>query len=225
MKYIRKETLVLVFLLIVLVLSAPVCAEEQTGKGILGRFWERIRARISGQREVTVGEVETQNPEDREEKVKVKEGEKAPAEKAPAEKAPRKEKKIPSKGEMISVVKRRLEALPEIVDMIPGLSGRQKARGEGVEYYYAPPGGIAMKIEELDEKTLYSLYVKVNQQATIINTERINRQLRQQEQLRRLQEQQRIPQVPAGPPRTPPTQPPTPPVPPAQPPTTPSDRR
>ena len=93
-------------------------------------------------------------------------------------------------------------------------------------YYYAPPDGIAMKLEELDEKTLYNLYVKVNQAATRLHTERILGQLRQQEQLRRLQNLQRPPQVPRQP-----VQPPKlpqdyiPPQPPRQPPAPPPERR
>ena len=219
----RRWSSALLSLMLVLVLSVSAHAVQQEEKGVLARLWERIKARISRQKEVTgKPEIKPEKPKVEERKAEERKGK--PAEKT-AEKPSREEKEIPSKAKMIDTIKRRLEALPEIVDMIPGLS-RKEETGEGAaEYRYAPPGNIAAKIEDLDEGALYNLYVKVNQQATILNTERINRQLRQQEQLRRLQQLQQIPRVPASPPRTPPAAPRTPPPTPQQPPVIPSERR
>ena len=217
MKYIRKGSLILLFLLFVMFLSVPAHAEGQKEKGALIRWWENLRARVSGSKVVPAEEAaEEVKVADIEERIEVKEEKK----KTPGE------KKIPSKTEMIETIERRLRVFSEIVDMIPGLSRKEKVGAEDAEYRYAPPGNVPMKLEELDEKTLRNLYVKINQQATILNTERINRQLRQQEQLRRLQELQRTtPQVPAGPPQQPPARPPTPPSAPPRPPAAPLDRR
>ncbi|MGB2600351.1 MAG: hypothetical protein WBC99_07915, partial [Candidatus Omnitrophota bacterium] len=139
---------------------------------------------------------------------------------------PKRERKMIPKEVMIDTMKRRLRVFPSIADMIPSLSRAGTTDTEGVEYFYVLPDGTTISLEEVDQNILYNLYVRVNQEATRMHTERILRQIRQQEQLMRLQEQQRMQmqqqlqqqrtqqqQQIQQPPRvyTPPKQPPTPP--------------
>lgn len=114
-----------------------------------------------------------------------------------------KAEKIPSKDEMTSVIKKRLKTFPSIIDMTPGLSVKENAQSVK-EYYYAAPGGVLERLEDLGKDILYKLYVSINRQATIMNTKRITDQLKQQEQLERLRNLQTIPQAPPQVPVLPP---------------------
>jgi hypothetical protein len=141
---------------------------------------------------------------------------------------------MPSKEEMVKVIKERLEVFPEIISIVPELSSKKKTRrGKAtvIEYLYTLPNGIVVKLEELDAEPLYNLYGLVNRESTRLSTERTTRQLEQQRQLRMLQmQQQQVPkpaQLPAVPrAHTPPSvsRPPSasaPPLVPARPPETP----
>jgi hypothetical protein len=209
MKYYQKRTAF--FLLVAIFLLYPLSAEAEEEKNFFIRLWENIKSRVT-----------------REEAVKAEK--KAPKREIPKkEEKPRKIKReIPPKEEMIDTMRRRLRVFPGIVDMIPALSRSKEVVGERIEYYYISPDGITLRLEEVDKETLYKLYVRVNQEATRMHTERLLRQIRQQEQLRRLQDLQRMQTQPARPPSLPP-QPPkvyTPPKgPPAPPPSVPSQRR
>lgn len=134
------------------------------------------------------------------------------------------EREIPhTKDEMLDVIGKRLKVFGEIEYIIPNLFSRIAPDGQK-EYYYAPDGGVALKLRDLDKGDLFDLYVRVNNEATRINTERILRQIQQQEQIMRqiqLQQQQMQQQQVLQPPQPPqqPPQPPqvyTPPQPPAQ---------
>jgi hypothetical protein len=136
------------------------------------------------------------------------------------ERPPRKE--IPlTKEEMISSIKRRLKVFSEIEFIIPTLSSKVDEEGNK-EYFLRTQDGITRKLEELDKETLTDLFARVNNEATRINTERLLRQIQQQEQIRRSIPQQ--PPAPVQPPAQPPQPPPappqvyTPPQPPPQPP-------
>jgi hypothetical protein len=201
MKYWRKKTTFL--LLAAAFLLYPLSAQAEEEKNFFIRFWERIKSRII-----------------RKEAVKTEK--EAPKKDLPEkEKKPQKVKREkPSKTEMIDTMKRRLRVFPNIVGMIPGLSRKEQDTGEGVVYYYQTSDGVAVELEKLDDKTLYRIYVRVNQEATRMHTERLLRQIRQQEQLQRLQDLQRMqtqpartPSVPQQPPKvyTPPKGPPAPP--------------
>ncbi|MBD3296452.1 MAG: hypothetical protein GF392_03715 [Candidatus Omnitrophica bacterium] len=115
-----------------------------------------------------------------------------------------------SRKEMIEIIERRLDSFDEILYRIPGLTVKKSASGR-THLYYAPEGQVAMKIAELDDKTLHDLFVRVNSEATRLNTERILKQVRQAEQLRRIT----APRTPPQPPRLPdtgaPSMPPQPP--------------
>ena len=134
-----------------------------------------------------------------------------------------------SSDEMIKVIERRLKSYPQIANFIPGLEIRQGQDGKE-EIYYTDKGVIALKLGQLEKESLSHLFGRVNNEAVKINTERIIKQIRQQEELRR-QAQQGIPrQPPQPPPRvytpppptpqayTPPPQPPRGYTPPPQPP-------
>jgi hypothetical protein len=211
----RKESFFLLIMVIFLSFSLTANAEER--KGLFIRLWDRIKARIGIQKEVKPIE----------EKEELKKEEKAPAEPAPEKKKPpRKKGELPQKEEMVDTIKRRLHVFSEIVNIIPGLSASEKTEAGVIEYYYRTPDGVTMELEELDKDTLYRLYVKVNQEATRIHTERLLRQIRQQEQLQRLQNLQRMQQGPPRPPAEPPKAPKvyTPPKPPSLPPKPPPTR-
>jgi hypothetical protein len=112
----------------------------------------------------------------------------------PVEESPR------SRREMIETIERRLDSFDEILYRIPGLSVKKSVSGR-VQLYYAPEGQVAMKLAELDDKVLHDLFVRVNSEATRLNTERILKQVRQAEQLRRIT----APRTPPQPPRVPDT--------------------
>ena len=134
-------------------------------------------------------------------------------------------KKIPlSKEKMIGVIERRLKIYSEIVFIVAELTFRENAEGEK-EYFYQEDDGNIVKLSDLDKETLYGLYVRVNNEATRINTQRLVMQIQQQEQIRR--STQNIPQPPPSPPPQP-QQPPqvfTPPRPPSPPPQPPDAQR
>jgi hypothetical protein len=210
----RKEFLFLLFTVLFLLQTATAGAEEQ--KNFFIRFWENIKSRVRKQ--------ETTQPEKKKITEKPDERQKASQKE---EKPGEKERKRPSKDEMINTMKVRLNVFPGVIDMIPGLSRKDRQEGEGAEYYYTSSDGVTMQLGEIDEETLYKLYVRVNQEATRMHTERLLSQIRQQEQLRRLQDLQRIQTQPPRPPAVP-QQPPkvyTPPRTPPAPPALPSERR
>ncbi len=128
-----------------------------------------------------------------------------------------------SKEKMLEIIKRRLDIYSEILFMIPGLTFRE-TEGGAKQFYYAPEGQIAQKIEDVDKESLHKVFVRTNNEATRINTQRLMRQLQQQQMVMRQMQSaiQQPPQPPPQPPRiyTPP-QPQriyTPPQPPPQPP-------
>ena len=103
-----------------------------------------------------------------------------------------------SREEMIGIIKRRIKSYDEILYFVPGLTKKVSANGQE-ELYYAPEGQVATKLIQLDDDTLHDLFVRVNSEATRLNTERIMKQVRQLEQLRRIN----MPVTPPQPPRTP----------------------
>lgn len=98
---------------------------------------------------------------------------------------------------MKEVIKRRLQIFPEISELVSGL------RIVEDEPHFETADGEVFPIDELDEETLNALFVRVNQHATRLNTERINRQIQQIQQHQRLLRQQTPPRVPQRPPETP----------------------
>ncbi len=134
-------------------------------------------------------------------------------------------KKIYTKEEMVTQIKKILDIEEEILNFIPGL---KKATTEKGESFYTYEG---LKLEELDKEKLSKIFTRVRQEATRIRTDRLSRQL---ETIRRAQQltdaaaggPARVPAVPPQPPRVytapgvPPVPPsvPQPPKPPAQPP-------
>ena len=128
-----------------------------------------------------------------------------------------------SKEKMLEIIKKRLDIYSELIFMVPDLAFRETTDG-GKQYYFAPADQIAQKIEDLDKETLHKLFVRINNEATRINTQRLMRQLQQQEMMTRqimrtIQSPPKPPPQPPQPPRvyTPP-QPQQPPKPPPQPP-------
>ena len=214
-------------------------AEEK--KGFLIRAWERIRpkkeekpapvdesmsasAGLSGEEQPQVTQVytfESQTDEDAamdEEMDHINESADMIEDEIITESAEKKRPEL-SSDEMVKIIERRLKSYPQIVNFIPGLEIRQSQAGEK-EIYYTDKGGIALKPGQLEKESLLRLFGRVNNEAAKINTERIIRQIQQQEELRR-QIQQGIPrQPPPQPPQvyTPPPQPPQVYTPPPQPP-------
>ncbi|MFH1665293.1 MAG: hypothetical protein ABIA77_04000 [Candidatus Omnitrophota bacterium] len=141
------------------------------------------------------------------------------------------EEDIPfTKEEMLEVVEGRLGRFPEIVQIIKGLSVSKPDEKGNMEYSYGTEDGITSRLADLDKMALYRLFVRVNNEATVINTNRLMQQLAQQQQLQlelqRLQQQQQNlyqqqqnmrvlqqqpPQQPPRPPQQPPQPPPQPP--------------
>lgn len=102
------------------------------------------------------------------------------------------EKKRPelSKEKMIASIERRVKVYPQLLQFIPDLKMKKSQDGTE-ELYYTDKGGIAIKIRDLEEKSLLNLFGRVNNEATRLNTERIQKQIQQQEQLmRQIQQQQ-----------------------------------
>lgn len=142
------------------------------------------------------------------------------------------DREIPfTKEEMVDVIKKRLGTFSEIIYMIPKLTVEETPEGEK-EYYYVPPEtNMPVRLCDLDKEVLHRLFVKVNNEATILNTQRITRQIQQQQELTRsMQQQQQMIQnlQRASQPPVPPPQPPrayTPPQPQQAPPQPPSPPR
>ena len=134
-----------------------------------------------------------------------------------------------TKEDMLDVIGKRLYTFSQIAYMIPDFSMVQLEDGSKQYYYYTVENGN-LAIEDLDKKTLHKLFVRINNEATILNTQRIMQQIQQQEQLTRTiqQQQQQVqrsiqdqrPPVSFTPPvvHTPPPQQPQPPKQPPQPP-------
>ncbi|MFQ5952851.1 MAG: hypothetical protein ACE5JK_05555, partial [Candidatus Omnitrophota bacterium] len=189
-------------------------ANDEKQKGFLIRLWERVSARF--QKEAPPVEVkppvkvEPLVPVKVEPPVKVEEEIEVPEKPAPPKKPalPKKKRIITiSKEKMIEIIERRLKVYPQIIDIIPALSRAETAKGEA-GYYYVSSEGARIKLEDLDKKKLYNLFVRINHEATRIHTERLLRQIRQQEQLMRsIQSIPRPPQQPVSPPSPPPEPP------------------
>ncbi len=247
-KRIRIELVVL--LTLVSVFLFPVSADAaQTGrKGVLIRWWESVQARFGWGKEAPAEkkEVEPAPPVKKKEPVgsaprprpapaprpapvatmeKKEEPEKEEEALSIEEELEKEKEEIPvSKGEMVEVIKRRVKAYSQIPFLIPGFSVEETAEGEK-EYYYAAEGNIPARLEDLDKETVQNLFRRVNNEATRLNTERLMRQIQQQDQImrqmRQQQQQQQIQQQqqmqqqqqpPAQPPRVyvPPQPPPQP---------------
>jgi len=213
-------TIILIFA-VILSFSFSAYAQEAK-KGFFVRLWEKVSARfkkeakevkapeqepkvmvpetLEPEMEVTFEEEEIIEPE----RIEIKEEVEELKEKKETERKKEERPAPPSRERMLEVIKRRLEVYPIIIDIVPGLSMRESADGEAT-YYFADKDGVSIKLDLLDDKTLYRLYVKVNNEATRIHTERILRQIQQHEQLMR-----RIPTVPQQPPQPPPQPPRTP---------------
>lgn len=108
-------------------------------------------------------------------------------------------KKTYTKEEMIAHIKETLDHEEEILNFIPGL---KKATTEKGESLYTFEGA---KLEELNNEKFDKLFSRVNQEATRIRTDRLNRQL---ETIRRAQQitsaaggPARVPAPPPQPPR------------------------
>ena len=208
MKFPNRKLVIIFLLVSVMILSSAQVHAEESQKGFFGRLWERVRSWGYGAQETPAVKPPGEVPgADSGEKAMEEKPEAPPKKPAPEREAPR-EKKMPSKDEMIEGIKRRLDIYPEIVDVFPDLSFREVA-GEK-EYFYVTPQGVEVDFETLDEEILYPLHVRVARTATQINTERIMKMLRQQEQIRRMQQlQNQIPTQPASPPPQPPSVPTT----------------
>jgi len=96
-----------------------------------------------------------------------------------------------SKEEMIEVIKRRLKTFPQIRYMIPGLTARSNAEGEE-EFFFAGEEAedVPKPLIDLDKETLHDVFVRINNEATRLNTERLMIQLQQQDNLSRMMRQQ-----------------------------------
>jgi len=137
-----------------------------------------------------------------------------PAGPAPAAAVPKvaSPKKVYTKEEMIARMKKTLDHEEGVLSFIPGLKKSTTEKGES---FYTYEG---LKLEDLDKEKLGKIFTRVNQEATRIRTDRLNRQL---ENIRRAQQltaaaaggPARVPAVPPQPPRiyTAPSIPPAPP--------------
>lgn len=121
----------------------------------------------------------------------------APAEAPAAEKddTPKTAKKAEIKfteKEMLEVIKMRLGAFPEITSIIPGFTVKKVSDKESEYYFQAAKGKEPVLIDNLDKQALYELFLRVNNEATRLQTERLMRQLEQQQNLMRniMQQQQ-----------------------------------
>ena len=188
MKNKRIRLLILFFLMTALLVSGSVYAQTESQKGFFIRLWERIRARVTRQDATSVKEEpEARVPEEEEIPGLKKEiPEKPPVAQPPIEKPEEEPQKTP--GEMLESINKRLEAFPEIAEIVPELSVKEDIDGSR-EYFYGAPGESAVRLSDLDEEALYKAYVRINQEATRLNTERIMKQLQQIEQLRKQQRQ------------------------------------
>ncbi len=198
MKKIKKSLI----LALSLFLISSIAHAEETQKGFLIRLWERARAAFTREKE----------PKKPAEVIKPKnEKDILPSKKE----VPTEEKKAPkserTKEEKIEIIKRRLKVFSEIVDYIPGLSVKKEEDGS-LSCYFTTAEGETKSLSDLDDETVSKLYIRINQEATKLHTERILKQIQmQQQQERLLRSIQQVPQVPVMPPKAP-VQPPQAPV-------------
>lgn len=101
-----------------------------------------------------------------------------------------KEKKEMTKDEILTELKETLKDEEEILDYIPEL---KKGISEDGKEFYTYQGA---RLEDLDREKLEKILGRVNNQAVMIRTERINRQLEVIRQTQRIQTPPRIPAPP-----------------------------
>jgi len=196
-------------------------AQDQKEKGAIVRFWERFRSRWVNRQQPAV---EKQQPVPVLEEVKIiSEEEKIEPQKEPTdmkteptqevkdeikEQQDAAKRRFPeikitlSDEEMVESMRARLKTFPQIADMIPEVFAKESPEGEK-EYYYKPRAGVTLRFTELDNKTLQKLYRRINGEATRINTERLLRQIHQQDAIIRRRLPQQPPRPQAAPPRAP----------------------
>ncbi|KJJ84370.1 secreted protein [Candidatus Omnitrophus magneticus] len=122
--------------------------------------------------------VETENPKGIEEEI-------SNIEKLEAEIDKTDKKELPLKREdMVEVIKRRLKIFPQIIYTISGLRAKKLDTGE-LEYFYDMGDGKIVKLIDLDDETLYDVYVRINNEGTRLNTERLMKQIQQHNELMR----------------------------------------
>ncbi len=183
---------------------------EEPKKGFILRMWDKAKAAFTRTQEAETLQVKKKEEPAREiiEEEEFIEEEKPETDREKEKKTVQRKER--TKEEKIEIIERRLEVFPVIMDFIPGLGMRQEEDGEA-RYYYAAPNDIAKELRELDEETISKLYVRVNQEATKIHTERILKQIQQQQQQERLLRNiQNIPRQPVqspAPPKVPPSTP------------------
>ncbi|MDP3804577.1 MAG: hypothetical protein Q8Q87_03375 [Candidatus Omnitrophota bacterium] len=97
-----------------------------------------------------------------------------------------KEKKEMTKDEILTELKETLKDEEEILDYIPEL---KKGRGEDGKEFYTYQGA---RLEDLEKEKLEKILGRVNNQAVMIRTDRINRQLEVIRQTQRIQAAPRI---------------------------------
>lgn len=131
------------------------------------------------------------------------------------------------RDEMVADLTDNLEIFgDDIMAKIPGIKYKAGTDGKGY-FVYTVASGEEVRIGDLDDETLRSLYRRVGHESVILETENIQRQLelirgparipRPPETPRTISGPPQIPTVPSGPPR-PPTTPKGPPTPPPAPP-------
>lgn len=125
-----------------------------------------------------------------------------------------------TREKMLEVISQRVKTFSQIEYLIPDFYAQEGPEG-AKEYFYRTDMGD-MPIVDLDKETLHRLFVRINNEATRLNSQRVMRQIQQQDNLiRTLQQQTRqVHQQPPQPVQSPPTihQPPQqPPQPPPQP--------
>ena len=110
--------------------------------------------------------------------------------------------------EIIASIKNSLENEDEILNFIPNI--KLKTDAEGRRSYLYLEGAKELKLEELGREKLEKLLISINQAATQIRAENINRQLesiRQAQNMQRMNAMQNLPRsvvnVPVPPPRPP----------------------
>ncbi|RKY43268.1 MAG: hypothetical protein DRP85_00310 [Candidatus Makaraimicrobium thalassicum] len=219
MKHTRKELFILCFLLAVLFLSVPAYAEGQPKKSGLRRFWERVTSHGSVLEKAPEAGIKPK-PKPVPPKVKLAPPPKpklAPLKSKPVlplklkPVLPPKPKLVPpevgtkpevkpgkrpaakgpqlSKEEMVKTIKTRLGMYPHVISLVPGLSLKVTESGKK-EYFYSSQAGTAVPVSDLDEETLHGVFVKISNEVTRIKTDRLMRQMRQQDQIRRQMHQQ-----------------------------------
>ncbi len=111
-------------------------------------------------------------------------------------KAPPREDVPATKEDIAKQIKDELDSEDELLNFIPEI---KKVKDEDGKESYIYKG---LKLEDLDMETLEGLLIRVNNQALVIRTDRINRQL---ETIRQTQNVQRTMMVPRQVPTPPPT--------------------